>query len=108
MSDKTNTNEIVVIIDNDTRDIIQRHWLDYIQRNNVIKGLIEDHKFDKDTSIVDSDIFKVYEKRAQESYVQYEAAGNIMIKQYEPEEVKGKNYNWSLDFESKKLKFTLV
>lgn len=108
-TEETKRKEIIIEVDDATRDIMQRQWMDYLQRQNVIKGLIDDHKFDEDADVLlESAVFKKYEKLCQESQVMWEAAGNEMLARYEPEEVKGKNYNWNLDFNKKELKFTLV
>ncbi len=91
------------------RDLIQRLHLEWYQKDRVVRGLLEDHQFDDDPrQFLDSDIFKVYEEKTSKALLAYETAKEDLEKRYVPEEIKGKNYQWELDYSSCVLTFTLA
>lgn len=102
MSTKINVN-----VDESTRDLMQRVWLDYTYKKEIVRGIIEDHKYDDDDSIINSVVFKSYEKQSQECMVAYETACKELTNRYVPEHIKNKQYSWNLDFDKCILEITV-
>lgn len=99
---------ISVPIPAEVRDLMQRTWLDYSQKKDIVKGIIDDHKFDEDATILKSVVFKEYEKQCQECMVKYDAACTELTKKYVPEDIKDKNYKWNLEFDECRLDITVM
>lgn len=99
-----------VYVNEAVRDLVQRCWLEYYQKERVLKGLIDDHQYDADPTVfLESTIFKAYEKKASAALLAYETAGEEMEKNYKPEEFKNiENYQWTLDYESCALTYTAM
>ena len=100
-------NKITVVVNEEIRDLMERTWLDYILKQDIIKGIINDHKFDEDDSILSSKVFKSYEKQCLESKIAYEAVCDELTKTCVPENLKDTNISWSLDFDSCVLTITV-
>lgn len=97
-----------VSVPEELRDLIQRAGLEYHQKEKVVTGLIEDHRFDDDTSFIDSDIFQAYEKKMAEALFEFELLQNELEKKYIPKECVGKQYKWHLDYASCEVTFTVI
>ena len=97
-----------VKVTTDYRDLIQRLHLEWYQKDRVLRGLLEDHQFDDDpTSFINSDIFKAYEEKVAKALLAYETAKNDLEDRYVPDELRGKNYQWSLDYPTCELTFSV-
>lgn len=98
----------VIKVNEDIRDLVQRLWLDYYQKERVLKGLIEDHQYDKDpTEFLESSIFKAYEAKTSKALFEYETATETMKDTYLPDEfTKIESFKWELDYDSCNLTFT--
>lgn len=100
--------EKVIVVKEEVRDLVQRAWLEYYQKAEIIKGLFEDHKFDQDAAILKSQMFQRYEEECAKSRFAYETASEAMAREYAPEEWRNKDYTWSLDFATCELTFKLA
>ena len=50
-------NKITVVVNEEIRDLMERTWLDYILKQDIIKGIINDYKSDEDDSILLAKVF---------------------------------------------------
>lgn len=98
--------KITVKVNEEVRDLIQRLHLEYELKSRVIKGLIEDHKYDDDPeSFLNSPAFIAYEARAQKALLAYETAQKEMEQEYMPEEFEGMDSHWTLDYKTCELTY---
>lgn len=98
-----------VRIPDDYRDLIQRLHLEWYQKDRVIRGLMEDHQFDDDpAAFLNTDIFKAYEEKVANALLAYETAKDDLEQRYVPDDYKDKSYQWSLDYATCVLTFTLA
>lgn len=100
--------KMTVKVTESVRDMIQRLFLDYYQKEKVLKGLIEDHQYDDNPAeFLESEIFKAYENKTAKALLAYETASEEMKNTYIPEEFKNlDNFRWRLDYDSCNLTFT--
>lgn len=84
-------------------DYIERLWYEYVSRKDIIESLFEDHKFDKDATVLESMPFKHYESKFQESKIAYELAMEEIKNNEVPEEYRTSAYRFEVRFSEKVL-----
>ena len=93
---------------------IEREKAEYIERLNfelgfakdVIQRIIESHQNDPD--VINSEAFKVYQKKGAELEAEYKLAVQEIEKLYIPETIKKHKYNWMLPNNSTKLEISIM
>lgn len=100
--------EYKVVIDEATRDLVQRKFVEYYHKNQTVKGLIEDHAYDKDPNeFYNSPGFQFYEDTKMRALVEYETIADQMQKSFLPKEFQGiENYKWELDYDTCTITYT--
>ena len=87
-------------VSQETVDYLQRLHYEVDSRADIIQRIIEAHAADEDDSVIRSVPFRKYQEELAELKAEYELAKQEAGNQYIPEEVKGPNVNWSLDFQT--------
>lgn len=93
---------------------IEREKAEYIERLNfelgfakdVIQRIIESHQNDPD--VINSEAFKVYQKKGAELEAEYKLAVQEIEKLYIPGAIKKHKYNWMLPNNSTKLEINIM
>lgn len=98
--------EFKVIMDIDECEALERLHMEYNYSKDVVQRILETHT--ENASILDSESFKEYNKRAAEKFAEYEIMKSNVELKYLPEELKGKNYSWAVDFEDATINYTLI
>lgn len=97
-----------VVIPDEVRDMVQRAGLEYNQKKSVISGLLEDHRYDEDASFIDSEIFQAYESKMAKAMYAFDSLKKQIEKEYMPDEVKGRNCKWNLDYDTCEMTFRVT
>lgn len=90
---------------------IKQEMIDYLQRlhfeleahQDVIQRIIEGHSADQNADILESAVFKKYSKNISEIKAEYELAKQEVTSVYVPDEYKGKDAKWNIDFQTRTM-----
>ena len=65
--------------------------------------LLDMHKLDSDSSVMDGVMFRAYEKEVAEKRLAFEKAKDAMASKYIPADIKNKVKEWSLNYYTNEL-----
>lgn len=92
--------KIEIKIKQEVIDYLQRLHFEVEARKDIIQRIIEAHAYDENTDILDSKAFKKYDRELSEMKAEYELAKQEVTKEYVPDEFKGANIIWNIDFQT--------
>lgn len=92
--------KIEIKIKQEVIDYLQRLHFEVESRKDIIQRIIEAHAYDENTDILDSRVFKKYDRELSELKAEYELAKLEVTKEYVPDEFKETNIIWNIDFQT--------
>lgn len=101
-------------LEDETINYLERLALETNSKEAIIARIIEMHAADNNTSVLDSAVFKHYEKEHQNSLYQYDLAKAELQTKLQAEVIKRTNnpnvaFNWVIEnFADKKVKVTIL
>lgn len=93
---ETKQKEIILDINKETCDYLQRLTFEIEANKSVITRLLSDAKDDVDASVLESIPFKTYHKKMEESMYMYETAKNELTNEFK-ERLGSNNFTWFID-----------
>ena len=98
--------ELTIKITEESRDYIQRAYMEYRSKQDIIASVFDIHKYDTDAAILESVPFKHYEKEFEKAKLVYDTALSESEKNYIEEEIRNKGAFFVVDFDECVLKVT--
>lgn len=93
--------EIIVKMHEEDSNLVERKHFEYQSARSNIAFLAQE-------SNVNKELFDMFTAIVDKRFYEIEKAKSNMSKKYLPEELKGKNYNFSFDFDNETIVYTLV
>lgn len=107
-------NVFEIELEDEVINYLERLSLETNSKEAIIARIIEMHSADNNVSVLDSAVFKHYEKEHQRSLYEYELAKSELQKRLQEEVIKRTNdsnvsFNWVIEnFANKKAKVTIL
>lgn len=87
-----------VKMETEDRDYLERHYVDYAAKQDLLNSIFELHKFDEDDTVISSVPFQSYHKKFAESKLAYDLVMKEIQEKYIPKELQDKGCRWEVDF----------
>lgn len=96
-----------IALNKETIDYIQSLFLDYKAKQDILNSVFEGHKYDTDSSVIESVPFKHYEKEFAKAKFAFDTCMNNVQEEYIPDDLKGKVSYWEVVFDDGVLRLTV-
>lgn len=90
--------EIKFEVNQETVNLLQRLSYEVSSRRDTICYLLDQHKLDKDDTLLTSKVFETYQKQLSSLDSEYQIAKDEMLRTYVCKDILPKIVNWNLDF----------
>lgn len=95
-------------METEDRDYLERCFVDYTGKQDLLNSIFELHKFDSDDTLINSVPFKTFYKQFAETKFVYDTVMKEMEKKYIPQELQDKGCRWEVDFSAKEMNITEI
>ncbi len=96
-----------VQVNEDVVNDIQLKDVEAQMSKEVIVQIIESHKFEEDTSFMESPVFKAYQKDSADKQIAFEKAKNDMAESNIPAHLRDSVKEWNLNYFTCELTLTI-
>lgn len=90
-------------IDDEVFTELHRTFFERSAAANIIQSLIETHQFDEDDSVLNSVVYKAYDKKYIDAVAANELIKDAITTAYIPEQYRSSKYTWVADFATQEI-----
>ena len=100
--------EFKIDVNEKASEYLERLSYEISTRSDIITMLLENHKYDEDVAILESNAFKTYSEQLGKLKAEFELAKREFADEYIPDELKNHQTEWNLDYKTHELIIKLL